>query len=227
MGFFTGKIISRETIAEDTLQVSVSRPSSFRFRAGQYLQLGLGRLPHRDHRGGSRVFSIASSPNDEEKITVAFRRSASGFKRSLEAAPIGSEVMIAGPYGFLTLSEEPRRPLVLLASGIGITPHLSMIRFAAEKGFITPLTLLYVNRTRQRAAYLDELEQLAARSPSFVLRSRLGTLSEREVGRALSDSPNAVWHLTGTPASVERAREALIRVGVNEEQVCAEQFLGY
>lgn len=227
MSVFATRIIGRETVAENTEEVSLSRPPSFRFSAGQYVQLGLPRLQHRDHRGASRVFSIASSPNDEERISVAFRRSPSGFKRSLVESAIGSAVTIAGPYGFHTLSQEPRRPLVFVASGIGITPHLSMIRFAAEEGFTTPLTLLYANRTRQGAAYLNELEQLATRSRSFTLRNSVGALDERAILHAVSASPRAVWHLTGAPGTVAHARDVLVRFGVQEERVCIEEFLGY
>ncbi len=227
MSVFAAKIIGRESVAENTQQVSLSRPPSFRFSAGQYVQLGIPRLLHRDHRGASRVFSIASSPNDEEKISVAFRRSSSGFKRSLIESAIGSAVTIAGPYGFQTLSQEPRRPLVFVASGVGITPHLSMIRFAAEQGFTTPLTLLYANRTRQGAAYLNELEQLAASSGSFTLRNSVGALDERVILDAVSASPDSVWHLAGAPSTVAHARDALIGFGVEESRVCIEEFLGY
>lgn len=227
MSLFTAKIIGREAVTENIVQVALSRPPSFRFSAGQYLQFGLPRLLHRDHRGPSRVFSIVSSPNDEDEIAVAFRRSPSGFKRTLEESAFGSAVTIAGPYGFHTLSKEPRRPLALVASGVGITPHLSMIRFAVEQGFTTPITLLYANRTRQGAAYLNELEQLATRHRSFALRTSLGTLDERALQHAVAANPGAVWHLTGAPSTVTHARDALSRFGVEEERVCIEEFLGY
>lgn len=209
------------------MEVTLSRPPAFRFSAGQYVQLGVPRLLHKDYRGASRVFSLASSPNDEATISVAFRRSSSGFKRSLEECPIGSEVVITGPYGFHTLSREPRRPLVFVASGIGITPHLSMMRFAAEEGFTTPLTLLYANRTSRGAPYLAELEWLSTRSTSFTLRSSIGAPDERAMRHALSVNPSAVWHLSGAPSTVARARDALLRFGVDEDRLCVEEFLGY
>ena len=223
----TATVLARTRIAEDALEVSFSRPPSFSFAAGQYIQVRLPGLVHADPRGDSRVFSIASSPNDRERISIAFRRSASGFKRSLEQLPLGGGVLLEGAHGFFALRRAPRRPLVLVAGGIGITPHLSMIRFASEERFDVPVALLYLNRSERSAVYLDELTALAHRSGSFSMRSTFTAVDAQDIRRTADEFPAAVWHLAGPAGLVDRVRSLLLLCGVDELSVCTEEFVGY
>ncbi len=220
-------IVSRRRIAEDVIEVSVTRPASFAFSAGQYLQIGVAGLHGRDPRGKSRVFSISSSPNDTETLTFAFRRSGSGFKRTLEQLPLGAPVRLSGPYGHVTLTHGSRRPRILLASGIGITPHLSMLRFAAEESLSIPLTLLYVVAARERAAYLDELEECARANGSMAFHLRTGMLSAQDLSRARDEHPDALWYLSGSPGRVLQSLTALRRIGVRDDDLVTEEFVGY
>lgn len=223
----TATLLERKRIAEDALEVSFSRPASFAFAAGQHMQVQLPGLAHPDPRGDSRVFSIASSPNDRERVSFAFRRSASGFKRSLEQMPLGGEVVLEGAHGFFALRQAPRRPIVLVAGGIGITPHLSMIRFASEQQFDAPLALLYRNRSERSAVYLDELTALARRNRGFSMRSTYSAIEVQDIRRTVEDFPAAVWHLAGPAGMVDRVRSLLLLAGVDELRVCTEEFVGY
>ena len=223
----TTTLLERKRIADDALELSFSRPASFRFAAGQHIQVQLPGLAHADPRGSSRVFSIASSPNDQEKISIAFRRSASGFKRSLEQLPLGGQVLFEGAHGFFTLRHPPRRPIALVAGGIGITPHLSMIRFASEERLDAALVLLYLNRSKSSAVYLDELTALARESDNFSMRSTFTAIDARDIRRTADDLPTALWHLAGPTGMVERVQSLLLLSGVDELSVFTEEFVGY
>lgn len=223
----TATVLERKRIADDALEISFTRPASFDFAAGQYVQVKLPDLVHADPRGSSRVFSIASSPNDRGRLSIAFRRSTSGFKRSLEQLPPGAQLLLEGPHGFFALRRAPRRPLVFVAGGIGITPQLSMIRFASEERFDAPVALLYLNRSERSAVYLDELTALAGRSSSFSMRSTSTALDPLDIGRTAADLPTAVWHLAGPAGMVDRVRNLLLLAGVDELRVCTEEFVGY
>jgi ferredoxin-NADP reductase len=220
-------ILERKRIADDALEISFARPDCFTFSAGQHIQVKLPQLAHADPQGSSRVFSIASSPNDRRRISIAFRRTMSGFKRSLEQYPIGTEVLLEGAHGFYTLQGTPRHPIVFVAGGIGITPQLSMIRFATEEQLPAPLALVYLNRNRTSAVYLDELTALARRSDHFTLWSTSSTVDLPEVRQAAEDFPTAVWHLAGPAGMVDHVRSLLSLSGVDDLSVFTEVFVGY
>lgn len=220
-------LIDRRLIADDIVEVSLSRPDSFAFHAGQYVQVALPTLATHDPRGKSRVFSISSSPRNSETLSIAFRRTGSAFKDTLEHMPLGDPVRLSGPYGHVTLTHRSRRPRILLASGIGITPHMSMIRFAAEEGLTAPITLLYVVTSRSRAAYLPEIEGLAQTVASLSVQLRIGEASVKDLSRAHAHYPNALWYLSGSPSRMVPLLSALRSIGVRDDDVVIEEFVGY
>jgi ferredoxin-NADP reductase len=220
-------IIDRKVVAEDTLEVSFKRPEDFSFLAGQYIQLGVSQLLYPDIKGVSRTFSIASSPYDQERISVAFRDTGSGFKRTLKELPFGAPVNIEGAHGFFTLPQELASPVVFIAGGIGITPFLSMIRFADEKELASPMTLLYANRSKESAAYLDELQTIANRNKDFILKNRFGKIDEEFMRQDVKNMEQSVWYIAGPPAMVTYARNALFLLGIEDSRVHCEEFAGY
>ncbi|NMR19314.1 ferredoxin--NADP reductase [Cellulomonas fimi] len=224
---FTTVLTDRRTVAQDTLEVSLARPRDFAFAAGQHLQVRVPTLLHADRRGPSRVFSIASSPFDEQHLRIAFRETGSGFKRTLRALEIGSELRIEGPHGFSTLPRDPARPVVLVAGGIGVTPYMSMLRGLHESHDDgPPITLLYGNRSSRTAAYVDELDDLARSEPQLTLRKHSGLMDEAAIRRSV-EGRDSTWFVSGPPPMVDGVRSALHVLGVRASRVHVEEFLGY
>jgi methionine sulfoxide reductase heme-binding subunit len=200
-------ILEQKNIAEKTCEVFFGlHGKEFNFLAGQYISVGVPKLLYSDPKGASRVFSISSSPNDKNKLSVAFRDSGSGFKRTLMELPLGSLVDIEGPFGYFTLPKDTSHPLVFIAGGIGITPFLSMIRLATEQKLAHKITLLYANRNAGSAAYLEELTTIRQIVKNF-------------------DEP--IWYIVGLPAMVADIRNLLSRLGINDAKIYFEDFVGY
>jgi len=227
MAIYNTKLIGRRKIAEGTIEISLERPKGFSFKAGQYIQLAVPRLLYGDFKGNSRVLSIASSPLNKEEIVVAFRDTGSGFKKTIKDLAEDAPLLIQGPYGFFTLPEDPPYPIVFVAGGIGITPYLSMIRLAAERNFTTPITLLYANRSKESAAYLEELEQLAREHKNFTFKNRFGRIDEKFIEQNVKDITNCAWHIAGPPPMVDSMRNILMLLGVKSDKVYTESFTGY
>ena len=225
---FTTELRERRPVAEGTLEVSFERPAGFTFEAGQYIQVRLPKLLGRDPKGPSRVFSITSSPLDDERVSIAYRDTGSGFKQTLRKLPTGEEVMIEGPHGFYTLPRDASRPVIFVAGGIGITPFVSMLRFAAQTDRAVPrVTLLYANGNRKSAAYLEELDELARRSARLSLRNHFGIVDEATVRRSVGDLAASRWYVAGPPAMVDAIRGTLHSLGVDQRDVLFEEFVGY
>lgn len=227
MAIFQTAINGRKHIAENTLEVSFERPKGFVFRAGQYIQMSVPKLLYPDTTGTSRVFSIASSPLDNENISVAFRETGSGFKRTLKELPMSAPVNIEGPHGFFTLPQNADGPIVFVAGGIGITPFMSMIRFAAEKQFVLPITLLYGNESEDRTAYLKELQDAADSDKQFVLKNVFGKIDEEFIRQNVENIKNCTWYIAGPPAMVDHVRNILFLLGVDANEMHYESFTGY
>ena len=221
-------ILERREVAEKTLEISFKRPGDYKFEAGQYAQVIIPELLYKDQRGPSRLFSIASSPTEKNKITIAFRDSGSGYKRTLFKAPPSHGIIIRGPFGEdFSLPQDKSDNVVFVAGGIGITPFLSMSRFATEKGLSFPITLLYANRNKKSAAYLEELEDMAARNPHFVVKNKFGRVDSAFLKQNVKDFMMSRWYLAGLPAMVEHAKSMLSDLGVAHDRIRTERFTGY
>lgn len=222
-------ILEQKMIAEKTCEVSFGLSGrEFNFLAGQYIRVSVPELLYPDPKGASRVFSIASSPNDKNKISVAFRDSGSGFKRTLMELPLGSLVDIEGSFGYFTLPKNQNQPIVLIAGGIGITPCISMIRYATEEKLGSLITLLYANRNAESAAYLEELTTIAEKqNPRFLLKNQFGRISADFIQQYVKNLTEPVWYIVGLPAMVAEIRDLLSRLGVSETKVYFEDFTGY
>src|SRR5437764_4451721 len=130
------------------------------FKAGQYFWVELLNSPYQDEKGARRHISVVTSPTERGVLGLCTRLRDSAFKRSLAELEVGDEVEVEEPKGDFVLPEETDRPYVFIAGGIGITVFRCMLRYIAEEKLPYRVTLLYSNRDREGAAFLDELAEL-------------------------------------------------------------------
>ena len=112
-----------------------------------------------------------------------------------------------------------------------------MLRYIADTGAPYEITLLYSNRDRDSAAFLDELQELEAQIPG--LRVVL-TMTDDDAwvgehrridGGFLRDYVDELeqrhYFVAGPPAMVEGMAETLSAAGVPEDLVTLGRFAGY
>ncbi|MCW2982665.1 MAG: oxidoreductase, partial [Conexibacter sp.] len=125
---------------------------------------------------------------------------------------------------------------LLLASGIGITPAMSLIRTAAQRGDPRPLVLIYGSRRWADVTFREELGDLQRRLPNLEV---LCVLSRPEAGwrgargridaallRRHAPRDLTAWSalVCGPPAMVAGTTTALVRLGMPARAIQAEGF---
>jgi ferredoxin-NADP reductase len=234
------RLTKRYEVAELTMAVQLERPESFTFKAGQSIDITLINPSETDGEGNGRTFSIASAP-DEGMLLVATRMRDTAFKRVLRAMPIGSEVKIEGPLGNLVLHNNQTRAAVFLAGGIGITPFRSILLRAAREQLPHCLFLFYSNRRPEGAAFLQELEILQGHDLNYTLvatmtdigrshrawRGKTGRINRELLSKYLKTAVSPIYYIAGPPGMVSAMRTLLNGMGVDEDDVRAEEFVGY
>jgi len=239
------KLTGRAEVAERTLEFRFERPPAFNFKAGQFMDLTLVDPPETDGEGNTRAFSINSAPDDAELI-FATRLRDTAFKRVLQSMPLGTVVAGNGPFGNLTLHNDTRRPAVLLAGGIGITPFRSITRWASHRGTAHRILLFYGNRRPEDAPFLDEFRALAQRNPRFTFvptmsqaepprwSGETGYVDARMIAKYLApgvaggtDPPTPVYYIAGPPPMVAALHAMLNAAGVDDDDLRTEDFAGY
>lgn len=100
----------------------------FSARPGQYLTL---RVPV---EGGTvlRTYSLSNAVDATDHHRISVKRGSLGSVWLHDRLAEGDEIEIAAPRGVFHLDEADRRPVLLLAGGVGLTPLLAMLhRIAA------------------------------------------------------------------------------------------------
>lgn len=211
--------------------IELSKPSGFSFLATQFTFLTL-----ETERGADvRPMSIATSPT-RPNLEYAVRVSDSPFKRAFASLQPGDKVGVQGPFGRFLLDE--RRPAVLLAGGIGITPLKGMAEYASDKALPIPVRLVYSNRAKADIVYRAELDELERRNRHFRVfhtltgtankgwKGTTGRLGDAQIRRATEGLHMPVYYICGSPDMVAEMVRILTDF-VPQTDIRAEVFRGY
>ena len=153
-------VAEKREVAKGTLFVRFAVEGYPDYRPGHYFWVELPDRGHTDEKGLRRHISLATSPTESGVVGLATRLRDTAFKRTLAELELGDEVQVEEPKGSFLLPEDTSAEYVFVAGGIGITVFRSMLRFIADKDLPYRVTLVYSNRDRESAAFLDELEEL-------------------------------------------------------------------
>lgn len=244
---FKARLLDRREVAEQTMAFFFEKPPDWTFKPGQFADLTVLNPPETDAEGNTRGFSIASAP-EEDYLMFATRMRDTACKRILRSMPIGTEVKIEGPFGNLTLHNNVKRPAILLAGGIGITPFRSIVVHAAKAKSPHRIVLFHSNRRPEDAPFLAELAGLERENPNFryvptmtdMKDSRLpwdgasGQISHDLIARFLKplESPGffeaaPIYYIAGPPQMVVGIRSVLTNSGIDDDNIRTEEFAGY
>ena len=230
-------VAEKREVAKGTLLVRFAVDGYPDYRPGSYFWVELPDRGHDDEKGLRRHISLVTSPTETGVVGLATRLRDSAFKRTLAELELGDEVEVEEPKGEFLLPEDTGAEYVFVAGGIGITVFRSMLRYIADERLPYRVTLVYSNRDRESAAFLDELEELEGRIDGLrvVLTMTDDAEWEGETRRIdpdllhdhVGDLGRPRFLVAGPPAMVEGVADALKTYGVPEEHVLADKFSGY
>jgi ferredoxin-NADP reductase len=231
-------IKEKREVAKDTLLVVFDLGGEeVDFTPGQYFWVELPDRGHEDERGLRRHISVVTSPTERGVLGLATRLRDTAFKKTLAELEVGDEVQVEEPKGSYLLPEDTGTEYVFIAGGIGITVFRSMLRYIADKGLPYRITLVYSNRDRESAAFLDELAELEREIDGLrvvlVMTKEPAWDGERrhidaEVLREhVGDLDRYTYYVAGPPGMVDGVDAKLKEAGVEEERIHAGKFAGY
>lgn len=200
------------------------KPKNFFFYPGQYLDIA---LPVKDPLGKTRIFSLSSSPA-EDFIMITYNKGISKFKKSLENVKTGQLISSSHPAGTVVMDENS--PAVMMAGGIGIAPHRSMIKWALDNKFNLPITLIYSN-SDENFIFKKELDswqkQLSNFKLHYIVTSKKGRLDAKKLKKLLYPTLTSIYYLAGPPGLVDDFEKMLLELGVDKTSIRTDRFDGY
>lgn len=163
---YQSELIAINHLAEDYYELKIKVPAGFSWQAGQYMRLGLPTKTVTDKKQ-VRALSMAAPESDGVILLgTRTRQEMSSFKANLITLVPGEEVTVLGPLGDFTLPKLDH-PLVMFASGVGITPIRALIEQALQDKADQEIDLVFV--ANDYHLYQADFETWAKQHPSLHL----------------------------------------------------------
>lgn len=176
-------------------------------------------------------FTISIEPGGEElRITP---KELGDFTTRLKKLPVGTPVVIDGPYGRFTADVATTKKLVMIAGGIGITPMRAMLGALADAKDIREVILYYSVKSPAEFVFTDEIKALQKDLKLTIYRHvtegaergmRHDLLSADVIKNDLGKLSSADFFVCGPPGMTLALRKDLAKAGVKSENIHYELF---
>lgn len=203
-------------------------------RPGQYVTVALPRDHSQPPR--RRNYSVSGRPG-ERALRISVRKVGDdGLSGLLHGLVEGDEVHVSVPAGRFVLDSPPRRPVVLVGAGVGITPLLPMLKALVAECAERDVWFVHAARDTRHSLFADEVAQLAERSGGrvrlFSAYSRAGNDEpcdhrgrlDAAVLDRLVPVGDADFYICGPDGFMNSLRQGLTALGARSESIHFETF---
>ncbi len=201
-------------------------PEGYTWEPGQFAKFTLEGKDLGEDKN-FRMFSIASTAEEGEIMiaTKALADKTSNFKKALFELKEGEGINIGKPMGKFTLMDKAT-PIVLYASGIGITPIRSILHSLT---FDCKQAVHVVYASYDNYIFEDEIKLIAKEMPNVEF---IKTVEIDETMNKLKDfgkkyMNDAYYYISGSPFVVDAVRKAYTEIGIDSSRYIDDVFVGY
>jgi ferredoxin-NADP reductase len=232
-----GEVVATQQETARVKSITLAVPHWNGHRPGQHVDV---RLTAEDGYQAERSYSIASVPQQEQRLTLTVERLDDG-----EVSPyltgelrVGDQLELRGPIGgYFVWEAHMGGPLLLVAGGSGIVPLMAMIRYHDAVESTIPIRLLYSSRSYTEVIYRDELARLVKSNTKIEVvhtltrvqpsgwtgyHRRIDTKMLREVAWSADQRP--LMFICGPTPFVETAAASLVTLGYEPGRIKTERF---
>jgi Na+-transporting NADH:ubiquinone oxidoreductase subunit F len=206
------------------------------FKPGQYVQLQIPRY-ERSKEEEFRAYSISSSAGEPRAVELVITRMPEGIVSTYvhDFLNKGDELVMTGPFGDFYLRESDRE-ILMIATGSGLAPFLSMVDQMEREKVQNKVTLFFGDRRPFDLYYVDRLRGYEKRIPRFMFVPTLSRATEEdqwegEKGRVtdlirkyIPDKADLDVYICGSPAMVQSCKALLTEKGIPEERILFDEF---
>lgn len=224
---FDSKVMLNKKISSSVNLIRFSIPNNFTFNPGQYIsiviQLDTGRI--------KRSYSLSSSP-EKDFLEICVKNTGVG-SNILCHSKTGDKFILIGPLGGFTIRSK-NKDLVLISSGIGIAPYLSIIPYLLKKGFKKKVFLFAGFRYEEDIIYKKELTTLSKKYKNFSFNYILSQPKNREnnlVGhvqdfleKIIPEKFNGDYYICGLSEMIEDTVKKLEMMNISKERIFCEKY---
>lgn len=201
------------------------------FQPGQFLHLALDPYDPSGFWPESRVFSIASSPRQRERLSITYSMQGRFTARMENELVEGKSVWIKLPYGEFVV--QATSDVVLFAGGTGITAFTAFLddltpafshKVYLAYGARNARLLIYREWVEQRAAMVSQLQpfyfvEQDADGESAARVVTVGPLSVAAMWQRIENPLAATYYISGPPQMLKAIARDLSECGIRDDAI--------
>ncbi len=211
------------------------------YKPGQFLTIKVS--PASADKPVTRTYTLSSAPSDT-RYRISVKRDGMVSKHLHDKVEVGDVIETRAPKGVFWLDLDEKRPAVLLAGGVGVTPMISMARTAltnsVSRRHHRPITVIHAAQTTDQRAFAAEFGELqkashgALRYVSVIDTSKPNETAGQHfhvTGRITSELLQSTlplndydFYLCGPAGFMQGIYDSLIGLGVDDVRIFAESF---
>lgn len=220
-------IVERVVQTPDVVSLKFTTSQPLNYQAGQCVSVYFDETGVRE----GRAYSLSSCPSDP-KATITVKK-VGLFSGKLHDLKVGDKLSISRPYGYFGIANNDNRPIVALASGVGVAPIWSVVRHESEMNSQRPITLFYSNRTDSDIVFCSGIDDLAKESKNLMVQyfltrqdSEFAETRRIDVAQDLTTDQlkDSYFLVCGSLNFVRGMWQQLIAAGVSESDIMSETF---
>jgi predicted ferric reductase len=208
----------------NSVYITGKNVEAFKYQAGQYAHITFLRKG----MWYTHPFSFSVAPNGKY-LRFSIKRSGD-FTSQIQNIPPGTRVIIDGPFGIFTERVATKDKFLFIAGGIGITPIYALIESMAPRN--KDMILLYGNKTRDEAAFINDLgsktkvynvlsqEKIEGTIQGF----EFGFIDTEKIKRLAPDFLEREIYVCGPPVMMKMVVTSLKNLGVHNNNLHYERF---
>lgn len=251
-GFRLFTLSQREQESQDVVSFVFTDPERSclpRFIPGQHLVFA---IPQGDNTYAYRSYSLSASSAERSSYQISVKREVAQQGDAVQPGKAstwlhdhcqrGSQLLIKDPGGKFGAIVSDSTPLVLISSGIGITPFLSMLQSLADENSQREVRLFHGIRDLGDFAFSELLQSLEQRLPNlsmhvFVSQHDESGAEPPEFNGQITSGRMSVelikgairletgqYYVCGKPEFSKQMRDDLLGLGINESDIHCESF---
>ena len=164
---------------EDFRSFVFAEEHNISYKAGQYLTL----VSKNGNKETRRSYSITSSPELNEPLSIGVKRIKNGFFSRLlfDQTKIGNVLITTGSGGLFILPDDiiNYKQCFFFAAGSGITPIFSLIKTIIHQHHHISVVLIYSNASVEKTIFLNEIIELQQQfQQRFILELLFSTTAD-------------------------------------------------
>ncbi|HUU52275.1 MAG TPA: 2Fe-2S iron-sulfur cluster binding domain-containing protein [Candidatus Heimdallarchaeota archaeon] len=206
------------------------------FKPGQYIQLEIPKYKL-SKEPEYRAFSMASSSKGPQSVELYIGLVEKGLVSTYvhEYLKEGEELIMRGPFGDFYFRDS-ERDILLVATGTGLAPILSILRHIRSEQIQRKTTLFFGTRIREDMYCVEELKEMEKQLPAFTFIPTLSREAESSQwegkrGRVtdliedlVPEGADYDVYICGNSDMVDSCMDRLLEKGIPEDQIYFDKF---